>query len=233
MLQLPLSVALRVDATFDNFYISPANTWVVDALQHFCQQPNEFYAYLWGPSGTGVSHLLQASQHRLQSHNIQYLPLAEIIHYDYSAQDILSGLETLDIVVIDDIQHIAGNGDWEEALFYLFNRMRDTGKKLLIGGHQSNTHLPVNLPDLQSRLQWGESYRLEPLDDDAKKQVLIDRSASMGLSIKEDVVQFMLNHCGRNLTDLMELLEQLDQVCLIEKRAVTIPFVKSVLSTSS
>jgi len=231
MLQLPLSVTLRVEATFDNFYVSADNQWVVEALQHFCRQPKEFYCYLWGAAGAGVSHLLQASQHILPSDNVQYLPLGEIIHYDYSAQDILSGLDTLDVVVIDDVQHIAGNTEWEEALFHLFNRMRDTGKKMLIGGHQSNVHLPVKLPDLQSRLQWGESYHLQPLDDDAKKQVLISRAASMGLLIKEDVVQFMLNHCGRNLADLMALLKQLDQVCLIGKRAVTIPLVKSVLAS--
>jgi len=249
MLQLPLSIQLRVDATFDNFYVSSVNTLVVDALRYFVEQDDETYFYLWGASGSGVSHLLQAAQHLIshqaqnQQHRsamttktIQYLPLASILDANdalntnaYTPEEVLSGLEYLDMVVIDDIQCLAGKPLWEQGMFHCFNRLRDSGKKLLIGGDVSPKHLEVTLPDLHSRLQWGVTYQLQSLDDASKKQALHLRAKGMGLSLSEDTVQFLLNHCSRDTAHLMEQLQQLDQACLIEKRPVTIPFVKQVL----
>lgn len=232
--QLPLSVNLRVDATFDNFYVSDSNQVAIEALKHFCTSSNEHFYYLWGTGGSGVTHVLQAVQHYQQALTIHYLPLAEllVVKDAYSAQTVFSGLESLDLVVIDDVQQLAGIEDWELGLFHLYNRLRDAGKQLLVGANTAPRELPIALADLQSRLQWGISYPLYALNDDEKKQAICSRAKAMGMPLSDEVLQFMLTHCSRDLRGLMGLLKQLDKASLAEKRHITIPFVKQVLSVS-
>lgn len=234
--QLPLSITLRVDATFDNFFISESNQVAVKALKFFASSytnsHTEIFFYLWGADSSGVSHLLQAVQHQALNRNIQYLPLAELLAVDasYSPQDMLDGLENLDLIVIDDLQVIAGKDEWELAFFHLFNRLRDAGKQLLVGANQSSREVAILLADLQSRLQWGVSYQLLTLDDDEKKQAILSRAAALGIRLNDDVLQFMLTHCGRDLRGLVDIVNQLDKASLVEKRHITIPFVKQVLN---
>ncbi|MFT5116882.1 MAG: DnaA family protein [Kiritimatiellia bacterium] len=229
--QLPLSISLRVDATFDNFYVSASNAVAVDALKHFCDVSNEHFFYVWGKGGSGVSHLLQAVQHRAADLNIQYLPLAELLSpaEAYTPDDVFSGLEVLDLVVIDDLQKIVGLDNWQLGLFHLYNRLRDAGKRLLIGANGSPRELDLNLADLQSRLQWGISYQFHALNDDEKKQAVLDRAEAMGMRLGDEVMQFILNHCSRDLRRLMDVLNTIDKASLAEKRHLTIPFVKRVL----
>jgi len=227
--QLPLSVTLLVDATFDSFYVSDENAMTVFALKQFCQHSDEHCFFLSGQSGSGVTHLLQAVQHYVDHSNIQYLPLKECILHPRSPQEVLSGLESLDLIVIDDLHLVAGEEDWELALFHLYNRLRDHGKQLLIGSQVAPRELEVALPDLQSRLQWGMAYQLYALNDNEKKQALIFRAEALGMRLSDDVTQFILNHCSRNIHPLMDILELMDNASLAEQRHLTIPFVKQVL----
>jgi DnaA-homolog protein len=233
--QLPLSIGLRVDATLENFYISHANAMTVNAIKQFCQHPNEHFFYLWGNGGSGISHLLQAIQHQAAHSNIHYLPLAELFETagsysrNYSLEDMFSHLESLDLIVIDDLEKITDIENGEIALFHLYNRLRDQGKQLIVGAHASPRELPLQLPDLQSRLNWGISYQLYALNDNEKKQALIDRANAMGIRLSDEVTHFMLTHCSRDLRQLMQALSILDNASLSEKRPLTIPFVKQVL----
>lgn len=229
--QLPLSVNLHVDATFDNFYVSGSNQVAVDALRHFCLSPQEHFFYVWGTGGSGISHLLHAVQHHTESMSVQYLPLAELLSSDveYHAEDIFSGLELFDLIVVDDLQKLAGVERWEHSFFHLYNRLRDMGKQLLVGANTSSRELAIALPDLQSRLQWGMSYQLHALNDDEKKLAILSRAEAMGMRLGEDVLQFMLTHYSRDLRGLMGSLDQLDKASLAQQRHLTIPFVKQVI----
>lgn len=232
--QLPLSITLNIEATFDSFYVSQDNLQILQAVTDFIS-PNstDFFFYLWGGEGTGVSHLLQSVQQQLNNYQVQYLPLSQLI--EYPAEEVLSGLETLDWVILDDMDCLAldkaREGKWQQGVFHLYNRLKDENKKLLVGAHQSPRELPLTLADLQSRLQWGQSYRLSSLNDSDKQAMLMLRADKLGLSLNEDIVQFILNNTHRNVHRLVKLLSQLDKASLEEKRRITIPFVKQVLQS--
>ena len=203
----------------------------------FCESSQEQFFYLWGSSGSGVSHLLQAVQHQLLDQqtglkgaapSIQYLPLAELLAYP--AADVCAGLEQLDMVVIDNIEALAGNSEWELALFALYNRLRDNNKRLLVGAAMSPRQLPIQLADLQSRLQWGTVYQLSALSDQEKSQALAMRAQALGLDLGVEVIQFIMTHTDRNIHQLIAILARVDNASLAEKRRITIPFVKQVLA---
>ncbi len=111
MQQLPLSVTLRDDATFGNFQALAGNAQALQTLRRFSGADRVIY--LAGPRASGRSHLLQAVCHE-QSDAI-YLPMAELV--DYSPAEVLSALEFQPLVCLDDIDALAGNRPWEEALF--------------------------------------------------------------------------------------------------------------------
>jgi DnaA family protein len=225
--QLPLGIQLRDDASFDN-YLALANIQILQALQAVAAGRGEQFIYLWGTAGSGRTHLLQATVRAVADDNgtATYLPLRQFNDLDPA---MLEGLETLGLVCVDDVQIIAGDADWEQALFHLFNRMRGTGAKLVISGDAAPTGLSLGLADLRSRLGGGLVFRLQPPCDDDKIGVLQLRARNRGLQLDDDVARYMLHHCPRDLPALFDLLERLDVASLAAKRRLTIPFIKHVL----
>ncbi len=225
--QLPLSVSFREDAVFDDF-LPGDNARTVGALRHALARLDEQLLYLWGAPGSGLSHLLQAAVHDLQTQGLEglYLPLAECIDYGPAA---LEGLDELDVVALDDIDLIAGRAEWEEAVFHLFNRLRDTGRVLMVTSHSSPLHQQIELPDLKSRLSWGLAFQVQPLSDEQKMDWLIWKARRRGLTLEPDVAAFLINRVARSMNVLVEAFDRLDQHSLAEQRRLTIPFVKSVL----
>lgn len=224
--QLALRVGLRDGITFDNF-LAAGN----EALLHQLREGNEPFVYLWGPAGSGKSHLLHALCQAADADGTTavHLGLAE-----YRALDVamLDGLEHYAVVTIDDIDAIAGERPWEEALFHLYNRIRDSGARLVVSAANPPAKAGFHLPDLLSRLGWGPVYQLHPLDDAGKAAALQLRARRRGMLLPDDVAAYLLKHAPRDLNALFALLDELDQATLTAKRRLTVPFVRDLLRHS-
>lgn len=226
--QLPLNLHLRDDAIFEN-YIVGRNKQLIHHLQQFVRPDRVTnYIYCYGGLGVGRSHLLQACCHVLSTYKKTpfYLPLS---HAAELTPEVLDGLERCALVCIDDIDAVMGDPTWEEALFHLYNRIRDSHVALLISANRPPKQLSCKLPDLQTRLSSGLVLKTHALSDADKKQALQMRAANRGLILSDDVSQFLFRHYSRNMGDLFTALEKLDQASLVAKRRITIPFVKAVL----
>lgn len=225
--QLTLSVTVRDDARFANFYTGP-NGQVVYSIQDQWREGGEPFIYLWGAQGAGRSHLLQAACHYAEGlgHKAVYLPLDELVSYDPS---VFEDLEALQLVALDNLDAIAGKQEWEEALFHLFNRLRDSGSCLLIAASDGPRNSGILLPDLISRLSWGITYQLEALDDEDKVKALLLRARVRGLNMSEEVARYILTRGPRDMTGLFDLLAELDQASLSAQRKLTKPFVKELM----
>lgn len=227
--QLSLRMWLRESATFAN-YVAGGNAHVVTALQQACAGGSERFIYLWGSDGVGKSHLLQAACHAATENGSVYLPLNE----PGLAPEMLEGLEQMAVVAVDNLDAIAGQRDWETALFHLYNRIRDQGHGvLLIAANQPLAASAITLPDLRSRLAWGLVFQLHSLSDAEKLAALQQRAHQRGFELSEDVGRYLLRHYQRDMSALFELLELLDQRSLAQQRRLTIPFVKEVIGSES
>lgn len=154
-----------------------------------------------------------------------YLPLAELAEH---GPQLLDNVEFCDLLCLDDIQAVAGQRHWEEALFHAFNRLRDAGKQLLIAANAAPRELGVELPDLQSRLSLALVFQLHELSDDDKLRALQLRASRRGLRLPDDVGRFILARSVRSMTVLFDTLEQLDHASLQAQRKLTIPFLKKL-----
>jgi DnaA family protein len=224
--QLPLQVRLRDEATVDNFLATAAMKPLMGALRAQAVGSGEAVIYLHGPRGAGKSHLLQASCH-LAGGDAQYLPLAEL--ESYAARDVLQGMESLQLVCLDDLHTVLGREDWELALFNLYNRARERGCRLLLAAEAAPRALVMGLEDLRSRLAWGGVFQLNPASDEQKAAILVFRAAQRGLALGPEVATYIVSRASRDMETLLALLDDLDEASLVEKRPLSIPFTKRVL----
>lgn len=223
--QLTLGVGLDDDATFENFLVGFENQQAVDYLQH---DGSEKFVYLWGNGSPGLTHLLQAACHRSAEKNrsAMYLPLKE---FESLSTQMLQGANSLSLVCIDDVQMIAGNKEWEAALFTAFNAIKDSDTCLFVAADCSPQVLDIQLADLHSRLQSGLILQLAPLEDEEKVLALQLRARNRGMELGDSVADYILTRAERKLGALMSILDELDKSSLEQKRKLTVPLVKSTL----
>jgi len=224
--QLSLGIQLRDNASFGNYHPG-GNREVMQAIRRSATGEGEQFIYLWGRSGIGKTHLLQAACRAAAARGAgcAYLPLRQFGEIPLA---ILDGLEDLGLVCVDDIQCVAGYKDWETALFHLYNRLRDGGAHLIISADAAPAAVGIALPDLASRLAWGLVLQLMPLDDYSKRVALQLRARARGFELPDSVARYLLRRSPRDMPALFELLDRLDQASLAAQRKLTIPFVKKV-----
>jgi DnaA family protein len=228
--QLPLALRLRPSQRLEDFVVG-RNRQALAALRALLAAPGPAQLYLSGPPGVGKSHLLAGlcSAAEGQGLSVAYVPLAEAAQL---APELLQGLEAMDLLAIDDVQCIAGKPSWEQALFALYNSARDAGRRLVVTADCGPAKLPMTLPDLRSRLAWGEAYHLQPLSDQDKIQLLEGQATQRGLQLPPEVGRYILDRAPRDLPSLLALMEQLDHAALAAQRRLTIPFVREQLRKS-
>ncbi|MCL4108881.1 UNVERIFIED_CONTAM: hypothetical protein GTU68_008076 [Idotea baltica] len=225
--QLSLNVQLRDDATLDNYLFSQSNLALRGVLQGLLAGDQESIVYVHGASDSGKSHLLQACCHLATFGQALYLPMKELL--EYPPQEVLQGVEAMNLVCLDDIDVVSGNTEWELSLFHFYNRAREAGCRLLVSANAAPRALEVSLADLASRLSWGLVYRLTAPDDSERVAILCFRAERRGLHLSYEVASYILGRAPRSVSHLLEVLEKLDKASLVEQRALSIPFVKKAL----
>lgn len=225
--QLPLALKLTPRLIFDEFLPGP-NLEAFSRLQHIAEGADCSAVYLFGATGTGKSHLLQACcvQAGEAGGRAQYVPLGSSADL---SPELMDGLEDMDLVCIDDIDAVAGDPAWEQALLHLYNRIRDCRQPLVMAARVAAKTSPFDLADLNSRLGWGVVYQLREVDDETKVLVVQRRAAAQGFELPREVAEFMLTRCSRDIVSLLRVLEELDYASLAAHRRLTIPFVKGLL----
>lgn len=229
--QLPLHFEFRADQTFDGFFPG-SNQEVVTHLQQCIKGLGEPQIFLWGRSGQGKTHLLQACCHQAQIQNLSSF------YFDLSNAQLpdplmLIGLDEFGVVCFDNIERIAGNAVWELAFFAFFNRLRDRGHKLIVSASSAPNDIGIQLPDLRTRLNWGLTLKIQTLTDSDRIAALIFKAGQMGFDIAPQAGRFLLTHYDRDLASLWILLGKLDKASLAAKRKLTLPFLKQILNEDS
>ncbi len=229
-IQVPLPLAFHGNQDFDSYYAGP-NLLVIESLKTLAKQKNEeWLLFIWSGAGLGKSHLLQATCRAAgeADRSCFYLPFNE---FATTSPSLLHDLEPYRLVCIDDVDLVAGNPDWETALFHFFNRRREQSNDLVVSASLPPQRLGIRLRDLASRLQWGLTLELKTLSDPDKLGALTFKAKQLGLNLPQEVGSYLLSRYPRDLPTLWKMLETLDYASRSEQRRLTIPFLKSHLDT--
>lgn len=233
--QLPLGIRLRDTSVFAS-YFAGRNRSVVDALQALSSRRSSSSdgptcVWVHGPLSVGKTHVLQAMCARAHgdAQSAAYLPLAEVAQL---GGEILSGYGQFSLVCLDDAEVVAGNSDWERALFRLHRELDEQGARLVLAAPAPPAALPFKLADLASRLNGGVVLTLQPLDEQEQLEALQLRAQLRGCELPEETAQFLLRRLPRNMAALCAFLDELDEASLIAQRRLTVPFVKAVMKSA-
>jgi DnaA family protein len=223
--QRALALKLPQPGGFDRF-VANGNEEPLAALRDWTRG-GERYLYLHGGAGSGKSHLLQAACGALveQGLTVIYLPLDE----EGPTPAMLEDLEQRDAVIVDALPAIAGNADWERALFDLYNRLLEADRRLLVSARVPPPAIGLRLADLTSRLSAGAAYRLQPLDEDGCATLLSAGAAQRGLRLDQAAIDYILTRCPRDPASLVRLLDDLDRLSLEQQRALNVRSIGDLL----
>ena len=225
MSQLILPLGSNPRHTFANFYAG-SNDSALKALVDLPSQDG--LVWLSGPDNSGKSHLLQAICHQAKAQNESsaYLPLRQMCDLGPEAAE---GLEQCARVCLDDADQVLGIPEWEQQLFALINQALDHGTTLLMSAAVPATHVAVKLNDLRSRLVGSTPFHLQPLEDEEQMEALRRRAKSQGYAVSHEAVRYLQRQVSRDLGELCQLLDQLEQHALSKQRKITVPFVRAIL----
>lgn len=230
MRQLPLDVQLADYAVFESFYPG-SNAAAVHALGLAAAGKGSPVLWLWGPRESGKTHLLQAcvSEASRRNRDTAYLPLDSAHGL---GPRMLDGMGQVDLLCIDGAEAIAGDPDWEQRLFVVFEALAQRGGRLVLAGSEAAAGCKFGLPDLASRLMSGETYRLNGLTDEERVAALQLRASWRGFQLPDKTGRYLIARVDRGAGALFTLLDQLDHAALAAQKRLTVPFVKSVLEQS-
>ena len=214
MTQLLLGIAPEWSPTLDNF-VAGRNVELLSALRHaLVATQGERALYVWGETGSGKSHLLQAAVAHARAEG-------ETAVYACGAVP-----EVAAVVAVDDVEGLDDAA--QVALFALYNRLRENGGTLLVSGTQAPAFLQLR-DDLRTRLGWGLVYQVHALNDAEKAQALCQHALARGFELPNEVTTYLLRHGRRDLPALLATLDALDEHCLRLKRAASVPLLKEVM----
>jgi DnaA family protein len=221
---MPLSVRLRDASRFATF-ATGRNREAVERLADPAHDGR--CIWLWGRSGTGKTHLLQAACAAAgdRGESAAYVDLGA----DATVEQ-LDGLETLSIVCLDGLDPVAARGDFNEAIFRTHTLMQDARSRLVVATQSAPSALVFALSDLRSRLLAAEIFQLRELDDDGLSAALKLRAAQRGLELSDEAAEFLLRRLPRDMHTLCAALDELDYASLAAQRKLTLPFLREALA---
>lgn len=212
MRQLILDLLPESPPTLDNF-VPGGNAETVTALTEWLAGGLGDTSFcLYGESGCGRSHLLQAS---------------DFAYVDAASNRSLKGVGELAELAVDNVEALDADG--QIALFNHFNRLKMAGGRLLTAAPQPPVHLALR-EDLRTRLGSGLIYRLQALTDGEKAEAVAAQARERALKLTPEAINYLLRHAPRDMRTLSMLVVALDQYTLEQKRPVTLPLLRELLN---
>ncbi|MBE6452879.1 MAG: DNA replication protein [Alphaproteobacteria bacterium] len=224
IIQLALDFPHRPSLGREDFLITSCNQEAASLVE---QWPNWAYFALciYGPSGCGKTHLANvfAANYANLTHHPYRIPFirAEQLNLDKIHQL----AETSQCLVIEDLEKLKN----EEALFHLYNMYRDEGGHILFTSQEAPARLTFHLPDLRSRLNIIPTAEIKAPDDDLLSALLVKLFMDRQITPSPEIIKYILSNMQRSFHYAGQLVQEIDNISLSRKRAISIPLIKEAI----
>ncbi len=247
-MQLVFEFPVNPRFTFDNFVVCEGNRTAF----HFAKMiadgvGGDNLLYVYGPAGSGKTHLLMAAGEALLSREsetpdgsgeaVPYLSfknIDEIYGGHYPAETVSKLGERFresPVLLVDDIHLIPDQASIRVELWQVFNDFYNAGKKIMITGLYPPKQLPGIDGHLVSRLLWGLVAGIDVSDDDSRRMILKKLSEDRQVIIPDDVSEYLLAHVRRDIPSLLEALERINRYAFSCKRKITARLAREALNS--
>jgi len=220
MNQLGLPISLDSKMLLDNFI---ANSELLNLIHQLFQDKKASEIYVYGLTGQGKTHVLQGVVLKALANDKNAIYIDCI---DSFPEHLLDFIDQLSFISLDNVDLISKEN--QEIFFDLYNRARQAGVVILVSGSSLPADLTV-MKDLKTRLSLAAVYKLEALNDELTMDVLNKQMNDRNLTIDSKIYEYLFKNYSRDLNTLVSAMNQLDKASLQSKKAISIPFVKTVL----
>jgi chromosomal replication initiator protein len=223
------SSGLNPRYTFSNFIVGSSNDLAYTASQAVADNPGVKYnpLYLYGGVGLGKTHLMQA----VGNHILERQPSAKVLYINTETfvkeftdairfkKKVSDKYRTVDVLIVDDMQFIAGKEKTQEEFFHTFNALHQANKQIIISSDRPPRSIPTLTDRLRSRFEWGMAIDIQMPDFETRCAIVAAKAASSGVELGQETVEYLANNIKTNIRELEGALNQL--LAYAEMRGVT------------
>ena len=238
-----LDPQLKANYTFQNFVVGNANKLPASVGRAIAQHPEQSTfnpLFIYGGSGVGKTHLVTAIGHMVRSLHPEKRVLyvsAHLFQVQYTNSirqntfnDFINFYQTIDVLIIDDIQELVGQTKTQLAFFHIFNHLHQNGRQLILTSDRPPVALHGMEERLLTRFKWGLLAELEMPDEQMRRDILLQKIRQDGLRIESKVVDFIAQNVTHSVRDLEGVLTSLMAYSIVNDSDVDLPLAERVIS---
>ena len=227
--------------TFDNFVIGASNQFAHAACKAVANQPGDHYnpLFIYGGVGLGKTHLVNAIGHQILDRHpdrrVIYLSSESFMNELITAlrrdhmDDFKNRFRRIDVLILDDVQFLAGRERTQEEFFHTFNSLYESHRQIVL----TSDKFPKEIPDLEERLrnrfEWGLIADIQPPDMETRVAILQKKAEVEGIDLPHDVALFLASSIDSNVRELEGSLTRLGAFASLNKCEITVEFARRVL----
>lgn len=229
---------------FDNFIVGAGNELAFAACQSIAQNPGTKYnpLFIYGGVGIGKTHLIQAVGNTISHKNpdakILYISTEQFVQEFVDAlrfrktADFASYYRSADVLIVDDVQFIAGKEKMQEEFFHTFNALHQANKQIIISSDKPPKDIPTLEERLRSRFAWGMSIDMQNPDFETRCAIIQTKAQHHSIELPHEVVEYLSNNIQTNIRELEGALNQLLAYCEMRSLSPDITIATSLLGPS-
>ena len=231
--------------TFENYCVSMCNKLAVSVGKAIAEDPNckTFNPmFVFGPTGDGKTHLIQAIGIKIKEKRPRTRVLyttARIFELQFTTakiknklNDFINFYQSIDVLILDDIQELAGKAGTQNAFFHIFNHLHQNQKQLIMSSDCRPSDMDGMVPRLISRFKWGMTVELYKPDLELRRGVLKMKAAQDGLALSDDVIDFIAENVTENVRDLEGIIVSLLAHATMLNQEIDLELAKKVIGNT-
>ena len=210
--------------TFDNFVVGSSNDLAYATAQAVSNAPGTKYnpVFIYGGAGLGKTHLIQAVGNEIKKRrpdiSVLYVTSETFVsefldHVQFKKKGFADKYRTVDVLIVDDVQFIAGKQATQEAFFHTFNHLHQLNKQIILSSDKPPKSIPTLTERLRSRFEWGMAIDIQLPDFETRMAIVKAKAALSGIELSKDTAEYLAKNINSNIRELEGALNQLLAFC--------------------